>query len=87
MKPLVVLVTSHHPHVGNGGEVMFVAPEVARLARDGGFELCIAPLDATGPAVAVPPGVTVDRSLARRVARGRVLDHALAALPAGKGAA
>jgi len=76
VKPLVVLVTSHHPHTGRGGEVMFVGPELERLAREPAFDLCIAPLATAGAAVPVPAGVTVDRSLARRVARGRIADFA-----------
>jgi glycosyltransferase involved in cell wall biosynthesis len=78
VKPLVVLVTQNHPFRGGGGEVMFVAPEVERLAREGAFALCIAPLDDSGPAVDVPAGVEVDPSLARSLRRHRLWDYAFA---------
>jgi glycosyltransferase involved in cell wall biosynthesis len=78
VKPLVVLVTSNHPFRAGGGEVMFVAPEVERLAREEAFELRIAPLDDSGPPIDVPAGVDVDRSLARSLRAGRLAAYLLA---------
>jgi glycosyltransferase involved in cell wall biosynthesis len=75
VRPSVVLITVNYPYVGDGGEVMFVAPEVERLAREDSFDLCVVPLQDDGPALEVPPGVTVDRSLARalKLEAGRAL--------------
>jgi glycosyltransferase involved in cell wall biosynthesis len=78
VKPLVVLVTNNHPFRAGGGEVMFVAPEVERLAREPAFELRIAPLDDSGPRIDVAAGVEVDRSLAQSLRAGRVAAYALA---------
>ncbi|MEO8081333.1 MAG: hypothetical protein ABI641_12440, partial [Caldimonas sp.] len=75
MKPLIVLVTHNFPYAGEGGEVMFVAPEVERLARNAAFDLCLAPIDDAGAALPVPDGVDVDRNLAASVRRHRVGDH------------
>ena len=78
MKRHLVLFTANHPFDRRGGETMFVAPELAHLAQ--AFEsVTVAPLYDPGPALPLPPGVVVDRRLARGWARGLVV-HAVAAL-------
>lgn len=74
MSARLVVVTANYPFVHNGGEVMFVAPEMQRLARQFGA-LTVAPLHAGGARLPVPEGVEVDTSLARRLRRGRIADH------------
>jgi glycosyltransferase involved in cell wall biosynthesis len=71
--PRLVLITTNHPHVYTGGEVMFVAPELQRLARELGAtaRLTVAPLHAEGARVDVPPGVEVDTSLSDALRRAR----------------
>lgn len=81
----LVLVTSNHPYEHTGGERMFVAPELQRLARAFGT-LVVAPQHALGPAMAVPDGVTVDASLSAAWRRGRWWAHLLAPAWPGFGA-
>ncbi|HEY4066399.1 MAG TPA: glycosyltransferase [Burkholderiaceae bacterium] len=76
--PGLVVVTTNYPFTYTGGETMFVAPEVERLAREFGM-LTVAPLHAQGERLAVPAGVAVDLALAQRLRRERVTSH-LAAL-------
>ncbi len=58
----LVLITTNHPFVHTGGEVMFVGPELKRLARELG-SVRVVPLHARGARVDVPEGVEVDTSL------------------------
>lgn len=78
MKPLLVMVTANHPFERDGGEHMFVAPELERLAADGRVELRLAPLHTGGRRLATPDGVAVDTSLAETVRAHRVADLLLA---------
>ena len=66
----LVLITTNHPFVHTGGEVMFVGPELQRLVRKLG-QLRVVPLYATGACVDVPEGVEVDTSLSDAVQRER----------------
>jgi colanic acid/amylovoran biosynthesis glycosyltransferase len=70
----LVLITTNYPFTYRGGEVMFVAPEVARLVRVFG-SVRVVPQHAEGHRLEVPPGVDVDLSLAHalRRERGRAL--------------
>ena len=73
----LVLLTTNHPFTFTGGETMFVGPELPHLAR--AFDaLRIVPLHDSGQVLALPDGVTLDRGLAQRWRRGRLL-HLLAA--------
>ena len=65
-----VLVCSNYPFTGRAGEVTFVAPEVARLARVLG-RVCVAPQHAHGPALPLPAGVELDLGLALALRRAR----------------
>ena len=73
----LVLVTSNHPYEHTGGERMFVAPELQRLARAFG-SVVVVPQYACGPAMAVPANVTVDLGLSEAWQRGRWWAHLLA---------
>jgi colanic acid/amylovoran biosynthesis glycosyltransferase len=66
----LVLITTNHPFIHTGGEVMFVGPELKRLARELG-EVRVVPLHAQGARIDVPEGVEVDRSLSDAVQRER----------------
>lgn len=75
----VWLFTSNHPFTYNGGETMFVGPELPHLrAAFGSGAVTVVPLHDQGSALAVPEGVLVDRSLARDWRRWRLLAAALA---------
>ncbi len=69
--PELVLITTNHPFVHTGGEVMFVGPELKRLARELGV-VRVVPLHAQGERVVVPEGVQVDTSLSDAVQRERI---------------
>ena len=69
----VVLVTVNHPFEHNGGETMFVAPEVERLAG-AGLEVRLAPLVARGCRQPLPGGVQLDLGLANSLQAGRWTD-------------
>jgi glycosyltransferase involved in cell wall biosynthesis len=58
----VVLVTANHPFTHNGGETMFVAPEIQRLVQ-AGLRVRVAPLNAHGEQGALPEGATLDLGL------------------------
>ena len=77
MNARLVLITTNHPFLHTGGEVMFVAPELQRLARELGAaaRLTLVPLHAQGPAVAVPPGVELDTSLSQALRRERRVSY------------
>lgn len=75
----LVLVTSNHPFEHTGGERMFVAPELERLARELG-PVCVVPQHADGAAMPVPAGVEVDTSLSEALWRGRWWAYPLAPL-------
>ena len=77
MNARFVLVTNNFPFTHVAGEVMFVAPEVQRLARELG-SLCVAPQSAEGAPLALPGGVELDTSLARALRRGRWWAYPLA---------
>jgi colanic acid/amylovoran biosynthesis glycosyltransferase len=66
----LVLVTSNYPFVFNGGEVMFVAPEIPSLLQ--AFDTVrVAPLHAEGERVPMPAGVIVDTSLSDAMRRNK----------------
>lgn len=70
----LVLITTNHPFIHTGGEVMFVGPELKRLARElghAGVEIKVVPLHAHGARVDVPEGVEVDTSLSDAMRRER----------------
>lgn len=70
----LVLVTANYPYALNGGEVMFVAPELHRLARELGaaVRITVVPLHADGKASALPLGVELDTRLALAMRRQRL---------------
>ena len=67
----LVLITTNHPFVHTGGEVMFVGPELKRLAREC-VPVRVVPLHAQGERVAAPEGVEVDVSLSDAMQRERI---------------
>lgn len=69
--PELVLITTNHPFVHTGGEVMFVGPELKRLARELGA-VRVVPQHAQGERVEVPEGVEVDTSLSDAMQRERI---------------
>ena len=72
MNARLVLFTSNHPFTHNGGETMFVGPELPALAAAFGSVLVV-PLHDDGHELGLPAGCAVDRGLAQRWrgARGR----------------
>lgn len=61
----LLLFTANHPFTHNGGETMFVAPELPWLCRR--FDrVLVVPLYDGGRQLELPPGAEVDRGLARR---------------------
>ena len=75
MSARLVLVTTNYPYTYRGGESMFVAPEVQRLARElGGIR--VVPEHAQGARIDVPAGVEIDLGLSQALRRG----HAVAFL-------
>ena len=73
--PLLVMITANHPFVHSGGEVMFVGPELQRLAREfgrAGASVQLVPTHARGPQLQVPDGVVVDTSLSEALHRERI---------------
>jgi hypothetical protein len=73
----LVIVTQNFPYVHNGGEVMFVAPELQRLARDLGTttHIVVAPLRARGARLETPDGICVDVGLAAAMRGRRTLSY------------
>lgn len=73
----LVIVTQNFPYVHNGGEVMFVAPELHRLACQLGAstQIVVAPLRARGLRLETPDGVCVDTGLADAMRRSRGLSY------------
>ncbi|MBC7717508.1 MAG: glycosyltransferase, partial [Pseudorhodobacter sp.] len=77
--PELVLITTNHPFTHTGGEVMFVGPELQRLAREMGCagdhvraHVRVVPLHAQGERIKVPAGVEVDTSLSDAIRRERI---------------
>ena len=70
MSATLVIVTANFPFTYNGGELAFIAPEIARLARTLGTRIVIAPLHAVGVQLPVPAGVEVDTGLSHAVRIG-----------------
>jgi glycosyltransferase involved in cell wall biosynthesis len=66
----LVLITTNYPYTHTGGEVMFVAPEMQRLALQIN-NICVVPQNPLGARLPTPPGVTVDLSLAKALKRQR----------------
>jgi glycosyltransferase involved in cell wall biosynthesis len=66
-----VLITTNHPFVHTGGEVMFVGPELKRVVRELG-RVRVVPLHTQGKRVDVPEGVEVDTSLSDAMQRERL---------------
>jgi glycosyltransferase involved in cell wall biosynthesis len=69
----LLMVTANHPFVHNGGETMFVAPELQQLVR-AGWRIRLAPLHAQGERLPLPEGVELDLGLAESLQRGRLVD-------------
>jgi glycosyltransferase involved in cell wall biosynthesis len=67
----LVLITTNHPFTHTGGEVMFIGPELKRLARELDA-VRVVPLHAQGERVEVPAGVQVDTSLSDAMQRERI---------------
>ncbi|MEO5697089.1 MAG: glycosyltransferase [Burkholderiaceae bacterium] len=78
MSRTLVIITANFPFTHNGGEVMFVQPEIARLARTLQARIVVVPMRALGERVGVPVGVDVDTSLSQAWRRGWV-GHSLRA--------
>ncbi|MCB2020544.1 MAG: glycosyltransferase [Burkholderiaceae bacterium] len=74
MTASLVLVCSNYPFTGRPGEVMFVAPEVRRLADVFG-RVVVAPQHARGEALPLPAGVELDLGLADALRRGGLLAY------------
>lgn len=66
----LLMVTSNHPFVHNGGETMFVGPEIEQLVG-AGWQVRLAPLHAIGERLPLPAGVQLDLDLAASVRRAR----------------
>jgi glycosyltransferase involved in cell wall biosynthesis len=66
----LVLVTTNYPYTFTGGEVMFVAPEIARLA-EALPAISVAPQHAQGEELPIPHGVKLERGLAGALRRAR----------------
>lgn len=61
----LVLFTTNYPFTYNGGETMFVHPEMSHLAETFAQEgVTVVPLHATGSQLPLPQGVLLDQSLA-----------------------
>ncbi|KQW38262.1 glycosyltransferase [Rhizobacter sp. Root404] len=88
MSRRLVIVTQNYPFLDQGGEVMFVAPELQRLARELGptTRLVVAPLRARGERLPTPDGVHVDTTLSDAVRRGRAMAYLQALAWPGFGA-
>ena len=61
----LILFTANYPFAYNGGETMFVAPEMPWLCQRFD-EVVVVPLHDTGEQLPLPPGCLLDRGLARR---------------------
>lgn len=61
----LILFTANYPFAYNGGETMFVAPEMPWLCQRFD-EVVVVPLHDAGEQLALPPGCLLDRGLARR---------------------
>lgn len=65
MKRCLLLFTSNHPYTYNGGETMFVTPELPHLVE--AFDAVrVLPLHDSGERLPLPAGAEVDRTLAAR---------------------
>lgn len=62
------VITNNFPYVADGGEVMFVEPELKVLATEQ-LHLTVAPVRQYGEMLSVPEGVSVDLSLGQRLAQ------------------
>jgi colanic acid/amylovoran biosynthesis glycosyltransferase len=79
-RPLVLL-TVNHPFTFNGGETMFVAPELPFLSEAfANTGVTVVPLHDEGKRLDVPEGVLVDTRLARLWKRRRFLWYLIAVL-------
>ena len=66
----LVMVTTNYPYTFTGGEVMFVTPEITRLAE--AFpEISMVPQRAEGDELPMPPGVKLEHGLADALRRAR----------------
>lgn len=65
MTSRLILFTANYPFTYNGGETMFVAPEIPWLCRRFD-EVVVVPLHDGGEQLPLPPGGVLDRGLARR---------------------
>ena len=73
----LVLFTTNHPFTHTGGETTFVEPELPHLATR--FDdLRAVPLYDDGAELPLPPGVTLDRTLATRWRKRRAAHYVLA---------
>lgn len=66
----LVLVTTNYPYTFTGGEVMFVAPEIACLAESLPG-ISVVPQHAEGDELPLPQGVKLEHSLAHALRRSR----------------
>lgn len=69
----LLLVTANHPFVHNGGETMFVAPELQALCA-AGWKVRLAPLHARGEQLPLPAGVELDLGLSAALRSGPARD-------------
>lgn len=69
----LLMLTANHPFVHNGGETMFVAPELEQLVA-AGWQVRLAPLRALGERQPLPAGVQLDLGLAASLRSGRAGD-------------
>ena len=72
MSATLVIVTANFPFAHKGGELDFVAPEMAWLAAALGARIVIAPLHAVGVRLPLPDGVEVDTRLSQALRDGWV---------------
>ncbi len=67
----LVFITTNYPYTYTGGEVMFIAPELQRLALHMP-DICVVPQNPLGTCLPTPTGVQVDLGLAKALRRQRV---------------
>lgn len=69
MTKTLVLITNNYPFLANGGEVMFVRPEIGPL-KDRFDRIVIAPSNSTGPNVDPNNGCEIDLTLSQLLGQG-----------------
>lgn len=69
-EPVLVLITKNYPYVANGGEVMFVQPEVLRLTKIFN-RIVVVPCMPTGDLVCEIGSIDVDTSLGQQFLNSR----------------